>query len=235
MRQLLVILSFLMLSSTQAQQIRTDSIFITGAIWDADNVNSLPYTHFKFKNKSKSGMADKNGKFQFWVSIGDTIQYSYIGYHNTEFSISDSLIDNNYITGVFLTKDTVNIEEVLILPRFGDFAREFLGTQVNTKEYVRAVNNINTAKYVALTTSPKQMDATANIKMMIDQHISYNENKAFIPTSQMIGVSTTHTLREIRRLKRKADMKIPEDLITDSELNAIERIYRHSRKKKRKK
>lgn len=225
-----IILSFCFIEDSQAQKINLDSIFLTGAVMDQVELKGLPYAHFRV-NKKRGGTTNEYGRFSFWVNSGDTIQYSYVGYNDVRIVVNDSLKQDNYLFGVFLSKDTITLREVLILPRFGDFKQAFINAKVNTPEYVRAKNNINSATYEALTRRPAKMDAKANTDMLINQHTILNENQAMIPTEMVTGVSTSATLSELQRFKRKRKLKIPDAMVTDNEIKILQQMYRYGIKK----
>ncbi len=92
---------------------------------DQAELNALPYAHFRV-NKKRGGTTNEYGRFSIWVSSGDTIHYSYVGYLDVRIIVNDSLKQDNYLFGVFLSKDTIALQEVLILPRFGDFKEVIL-------------------------------------------------------------------------------------------------------------
>lgn len=215
---------------SKAQTINNDSIFFTGAVMDQKELTPLPYAHFRV-NEKRAGTSNAYGRFSFWVNSGDTIHYSYVGYRDVRVIVSDSLKRETYLFGVFMTQDTVALQEVLILPRFGDFRQAFINSKVNTPEYVRAKNNINSATYEALTKRPEKMDAKANTDMLIQQHIVKNENKVMVPPDMMVGVSLGRTLPEIQRIQRKQKLRIPDDLITDNEIKVLQQMYRYGLKK----
>lgn len=215
---------------SKAQTINNDSIFFTGAVMDQKELTPLPYAHFRV-NEKRAGTSNAYGRFSFWVNSGDTIHYSYVGYRDVRVIVSDSLKRETYLFGVFMTQDTVALQEVLILPRFGDFRQAFINSKVNTPEYVRAKNNINSATYEALTKRPEKMDAKANTDMLIQQHVVKNENKVMVPPDMMVGVSLGRTLPEIQRIQRKQKLRIPDDLITDNEIKVLQQMYRYGLKK----
>ncbi|RZT96944.1 hypothetical protein EV201_1600 [Ancylomarina subtilis] len=225
-----MILAFFFSKDSKAQRYNLDSIFFTGAVMDQADLKGLPYAHFRV-NKERGGTTNEYGRFSFWVNSGDTIQYSFVGYHGVQVIVSDTLQQDDYLFGVFLTKDTIALQEVLILPRFGDFKEAFMNAKVNTPEYVRAKNNVNSATYEALTQRPDKMDAKANTDMLIKNHVSAIENKTMIPTEMTAGVSTTRTLPELKRLKRKRKMKISDAIVTDDEVKILQQMYRYGVKK----
>ncbi|PCH69847.1 MAG: hypothetical protein COC06_06535 [Bacteroidales bacterium] len=228
---LLLLCVLFIVEDLNAQKIRTDSIFFTGAVMDQEELSPLPYSHFRV-NKKRAGTTNSFGRFSFWVNSGDTIQYSFVGYHDVKIIVSDSLKQDSYLFGVFMAKDTISLREVLILPRFGDFREAFINAKVNTPEYVRAKNNINSATYEALTKQPEKMDAKANTDMLVKRHVVMNEHHVMVPPDMMVGVSVARTLPEVQRMKRKRQLKIPDNLITDKEITILKQMYKHSVKKK---
>ncbi len=225
-----VIFAFIFVKEIKAQRYNLDSIYFTGAVMDQVDLKGLPYAHYRV-NKERGGTTNEYGRFAFWVNSGDTIQYSFVGYHDVKVIVSDSLKQDDYLFGVFLAKDTIALQEVLILPRFGDFKEAFMNAKVNTPEYVRAKNNVNSATYEALTKRPTTMDAKANTDLLIKNHVSAIENKTMVPTEMTAGVSTTRTLPELKRLKRKRKMKISEAMVTDSEVKILQQMYKYGVKK----
>jgi len=75
------------------------------------------------------------------------------------------------------------------------------------------------------------MDAKANTDLLIKNHVSAVENKTMVPTEMTAGVSTTRTLPELKRLKRKRKMKISEAMVTDSEIKILQQMYKYGVKK----
>lgn len=226
-----VILAFILSKEAKAQRYNLDSIFFTGAVMDQADLKGLPYAHFSV-NKKRGGISNETGRFSIWVNSGDTIKYSFVGYHDVQVVVSDSLQQEDYLFGVFLAKDTIALQEVLILPRFGDFKEAFKNAKVNTPEYVRAKNNVNSATYEALTKRPTTMDAKANTDLLIKNHVSAIENKTMVPTEMIAGISTMRTLPELKRLERKRKMKISDAMVTDDEVKILQQMYKYGVKKK---
>ena len=225
-----IILAFIFSKEIKAQRYNLDSIFFTGAVMDQASFKGLPYAHLNV-NKKRGGTTNEYGRFSIWVNSGDTIKYSFVGYHDVNVVVSDSLQQEDYLFGVFLSKDTIALQEVLILPRFGDFKEAFKNAKINTPEYVRAKNNVNSATYEALTKRPATMDAKANTDLLIRNHVSAIQNKTMVPTEMTAGVSTTRTLPELKRLKRKKKMKISDAMVTDDEVKILQQMYKYGVKK----
>ena len=57
------------------------------------------------------------------------------------------------------------------------------------------------------------------------------QNKTMVPTEMTAGVSTTRTLPELKRLKRKKKMKISDAMVTDDEVKILQQMYKYGVKK----
>ncbi len=223
-----LVLFLLVIQSIIAQTQKSDSIYLTGAVMDGKKQTALPYAGIQINHK-KTGNADVYGKFAFRVNVGDTINYSFVGYRDLRIVVSDSLKQKAYLFGVFMTRDTIALDEVVILPRFGNFKAAFIRANPNTPEYVRATNNINSATYQALTTTltpETKMDAKDNTDMLIQESVIKTEYKAMGHTDMMLDISTIRTMPELRRIKRKRKLKIPNNMVTDKEIKLLKRMSR---------
>ena len=114
--------------------------------------------------------------------------------------------------------------EIIKLPSYN--------VKVQNGESYGAKNNINSATYEALTRRPTKMDAKANTDMLVKQHTILNENQAMVPTEMVTGVSTSATLPELQRFKRKRKLNIPDAMVTDNEIKILQQMYRYGVKKK---
>lgn len=58
----------------------SQSISVTGIVFDKDAVTPMSFSYVANKNSGKAVMTDQEGRFRLAAQIGDTIQFSYIGY-----------------------------------------------------------------------------------------------------------------------------------------------------------
>lgn len=211
----------------KSQTLSADTIYFSGAIMDQAKLKVIPSAKFRV-NSRFAGLSDLKGKFSLWANKGDTITYSHVGYKDISILVSDSLVDNNYLFGVFMSKDTVLLQEVLVVPRFASLDEEMRNSKVNTSEYVRAVNNVNSATHYALTQRPqdRKMDAADNTKLTINNYTAKNTNRTFISETQMLGISTNTTLRIVKNKKRKRKMKYVGNLISDNEVEILRALFK---------
>jgi len=229
MRLYVILILFLFFSlNGKSQQLTKDTIHFTGAIMDQAELKLISAAKFRV-NSSFAGHTDKFGRFSLWANKGDTITYSHIGYKDIQILVSDDLHENNYLFGVFMSKDTVLLQEVLVVPRFGSLRHEMQNAKINTKEYVRAVNNVNSAVYSALTQKPHRriMNAEDNSNFVIKQYTYKNINKTFIGEQDMFGVSTFATVKYVKDMKRKREMKYNKNIINEEEIQILKNLFKN--------
>jgi len=191
MKNILYLTSFLLafcLSSVSLAQSQ-DSLRITGVVMDKDSLEVLPFS--KFSINSLNFLSDETGQFSMWVKKNEIIKFSHLGFKDTYLQINDSLRHRNYLFGVFLTRDTVQLSEVIVVPRYQNLATQgrYMPLKV-TPESVYATNNIRQSTNQALTQAPKKMDAEMNQKMVIREQTMNTVYKTQIQPDQMVGVST---------------------------------------------
>jgi hypothetical protein len=96
------------------------------------------------KGEGRGTYSDFNGFFSIVVREGDVVEFSAIGYQPVEFVIPDTLSDERYSMVQLMTKDTVNLPEVVIFPwpSREHFRLEFLAMDVSSELQERAVRNV---------------------------------------------------------------------------------------------
>ena len=91
-------------------------VAIAGMVCDRDSLFSLPGATCR-SGESIEG-TDEQGRFFLTAGVGDTLRFSHVGYVPVEMVVADSLEREDYLLGVFMSRDTVMLSEVLVVPRF---------------------------------------------------------------------------------------------------------------------
>lgn len=192
---LLVLLIFLCLGS-RGQSTNDRNVFLTGVICDRDSVQPLPEAVYRL-GKSVRGV-DAQGRFSVRVEVGDTLYFSHVGFESVEVVISDTLKKDDYLLGIFMVRDTIELAEVMVLPRF--FMEEFK----MDANLMNARNNMNQAVYAA-SRPVKEMDREMNQKMVINDFARRVEMKGMVDVKLGIGTNTLAALQGLMRARRVAD------------------------------
>lgn len=192
---LLVLLIFLCLGS-RGQSTNDRNVFLTGVICDRDSVQPLPEAVYRL-GKSVRGV-DAQGRFSVRVEVGDTLYFSHVGFESVEVVISDTLKKDDYLLGIFMVRDTIELAEVMVLPRF--FMEEFK----MDASLMNARNNMNQA-VCAASRPVKEMDREMNQKMVINDFARRVEMKGMVDVKLGIGTNTLAALQGLMRARRVAD------------------------------
>lgn len=91
-------------------------IQLTGAIVEADSLQPMPFVHLTVKNKLAGTISNYQGFFSLVAQVGDTIQFSSVGYHLNQFILPDSLEKKSYSIIHVMLKDTLLLNEFTVFP-----------------------------------------------------------------------------------------------------------------------
>ena len=232
--KLFILISFLSLTAggifAQYQhKTVSDSIRLSGMVFDKDSLEVLPYAKYSFEDNDYT--TNENGEFYLWAHDGDVIKFSYLGYKDTYVQIHDSLHQRNYIVGVFMTKDTVELSEVIVIPRYQQLLLDakYMPLQVNPA-YQNASKNVKQATRTALASSPERMDAEANQQMVIQEQTMKTVYKTQVPPDMIFGIHTDRLIPYIMYLSNKKKMKVKNagngSRLTNEEANFILNMYK---------
>jgi len=194
-----------------------DSVRFSGMIFDKDSLVALPFANYSFKNKTYT--ANGNGEFYLWAKDGDVIKFSYMGYKDTYIQVRDSLHQRNYIVGVFLSKDTIQLSEVIVIPRYRQLMLDAMYMPLKVSpSYENATRNVQQAKQQALSSSnfDKPMTAEQNQDMVIRENTMKTVYKTQVPPDMIFGVNTSTLIPYVMYLRQKRRSKIKEADIGDS-------------------
>ena len=185
----LSMLIFTLSVTSQAQSEDGDSVRFSGIIFDKDSLKVLPFAKYTYNNISYTSNVE--GEFYTWAKQGDMLKFSYVGYKDTYIHVYDSLNQSNYLVGVFLSRDTIQLSEVIVIPRYQQLMAEAKYMPlIVTPEMVNGNYNVKASTHQALTTVPKKMDAQQNQSMVIAEQTRKNVYKGQISPDQMFGPST---------------------------------------------
>lgn len=78
-------------ASVSAQKTNPDDpVLLHGVVMDASSLQALPNVHY-IVNSGYGGVSGTDGKFSMFLERMDTVVFSYLGYQNVTFILSDTL------------------------------------------------------------------------------------------------------------------------------------------------
>lgn len=213
----------------QAQDVKRDSVQISGVVYDVDRANVLPEPILQLNRNLIA--PETGGKFNLWVHRGDLLRFSHAGFKDASVFISDSIWQVHNLLGVFFSRDTVRLAEIIVAPRYSRLAVNARYMPViSSAEQVYATQNIQKSTVVALTTAPSKMDAQMNQKMVMAEHTVPIAYKGMVEPGRMVGVGNeqlTTVWKQARKGSGGGSSGIVEPL-TPQEVNYLISLYRQS-------
>ncbi|GET30891.1 carboxypeptidase-like regulatory domain-containing protein [Prolixibacter sp. SD074] len=194
MKKKLIILTILISAHLTgvAQENKADGkqpVFVTGVVFDRKEMKPLPETVFLL-NHQHEATTDADGKFSFWGSPGDTITARYVGYREVDMVVPDTLSASEYLMGVFMSPDTVQIKEVVIFPRNYNLMSEIKQLPVDERMLQNAQQNVDMGTVQGLTQSPKTYDAEMNARNAMRNYQMKAEYKGMkVNPENSVGIS----------------------------------------------
>ena len=230
-RILSLILSFVFFCLTDisyGQHVEADSLHFTGRVYDADSLTCIPYVNYKFGNSGS--VCDETGSFSFWGRGGDTIVFSHISYKQGIWIVPDSIYDPDLLVGVFLSRDTILVNEVIVFPRLPDLKSLALKPVEQNKDIRNARNNLDILAYQAGHTRPETWDSEMNQKYVLDNYRMQAMNKGLISPDEILPITAVIPLA-IALIRQKYQSDNKEDLkIKPNEEDLLIGLYKRDKK-----
>jgi len=148
----LLLFCFYFVITIKAQEIKY--IQFSGIVKNEDII-PLPFVHIVLKNSHKGAISDYRGLFSIIVEENDTLIFSFVGYKNSEIIIPTSLPTSNYAKDIILERDTIKIDEVIVLPwnTYEEFKKAFVEFKIPGNDLENARKNFELIKSQALYSS----------------------------------------------------------------------------------
>jgi hypothetical protein len=227
---------FLLAGSSLSGQVMKDSgakILFHGMVMDANSLNPLPGSQIII-NSAFSSISDKQGQFAFYVSRGDTVTFSMLGYKSAIFNISDTLSGREFIAGIYLHTDTLAIGEVVIVPRISNLRSEmFTSSPVSNRQVENAKYNLEVSSWQGKAGQSRLGDPSINYEILRQQQRNDAYTKGQIPSDRIVGISPLMLIPAAYLLMNGLPEK-PSPLkpqISEQEVDQIHRKYIETLKK----
>jgi hypothetical protein len=195
MQKRLPILFFLIISllpgklSAQQPVQSGDRILFRGVVIATTSEERLSGSQI-FINRSYITSSRPDGTFSFFALRRDTIIFTMLGYKPESLVVSDTLKAREFLTGVYLKSDTIEIGEVIILPRLPNLRADMMNIKRESDPQLEnAISNISNAAYLGRTTTANLGEPTFNYNYLRQrQNISAYE-KGGIASEKSIALN----------------------------------------------
>ncbi len=125
------------------EEIEEELIQLSGIVKD-EFERPLQFVTIRILNRGQGTISDQRGIFSFISIPFDTIKFSCVGFKPALFVLPDSLPSPHLNIDVYLTRDTIMLEEAFIYPwkTYEEFKEAVLTLELPDDDYDRARRNI---------------------------------------------------------------------------------------------
>jgi hypothetical protein len=132
--------------STSSKNSQSNLIQFSGQVVEQDSSVQapIPFVSILIKGTNRGTHSDYNGFFSLVVNEGDELEFVSLIHKKRAYKVPDTLKQKYYFAVQVLTKDTVDLPtvEVMPWPSKEDFKRAFLALNLNDTDIDRAEKNL---------------------------------------------------------------------------------------------
>ncbi len=191
----IVISVFAGVANAQTNDTSIDSLLFTGQVFDRTTREPLPKAVYMIGGRTY--VTDELGAFRFSAAEGDTVMFHNIGYKDIFLMVDDSLSNEEFLTGIFLSQDEVELSEVLVVPRHYSLETLVKSTPTDARNLKIAEQNMKMSAYQALLPNTN-WDAETNQKYAIQKEAMKVEYKGMVAPDRFFGANLTTVVPEVK-------------------------------------
>lgn len=185
---LLLLISSVNLFSQDTNKENNNLVQFSGVVVTTDSLLPIPFTSIMIRNTYRGTISDYYGFYSFVARMGDTIEFSAIGYKRSSFVIPDTISDYRCSLIQMMAKDTLLLKEVVIFPwpTKEQFKEAFLQLRIPTDDITRAQRNLD-ADQLGTLAGMMPMDGSMNFKYQMEQQSSRLYYSGQLPPNNLLN------------------------------------------------
>jgi len=174
--------------SVRGQVSENGLVQFSGVVVTGDSLSPVPYTSIIVRSSYRGTISDYGGFFSFVAQMGDTIDFSAVGFKKSSFVIPDTLQTDRYSLIKIMSADTFLLKEAVIYPwpTKEQFRQAFLDLRVPDDDLERARRNMALQEMRELMiTLP--MDGSGNYKSLLLERQTKVYSKGQYPSISLLN------------------------------------------------
>jgi hypothetical protein len=206
-------------------------ILLRGVVISALSGDRLPNVQI-IRNGEKAKVTGGEGTFSLYAFRKDTVIFSCLGFKPLSLIVPDTLRGNEFVTGVYMNTDTLEIGEVIILPGLRNLkAAALISGEGPSRETENARNNVSIAAYQGRTGQGRLGDPATNYEILRQRQRIDAYEKGGIPSDKIAGISPLLLIPAAYMLiKGKPDTpEAPEPSLSKADLERIAVEYKRAK------
>jgi len=208
----------------------SEPILFRGVVFDASTRNTLVNSQI-YLNRSFSAITGEDGTFSIYAHRNDTIVFSILGYKPYPLIVSDTLKGKEFLTGVYLQSDTLEIGEVIIVPRLTSLKADIMNPMIESNTQLdNARTNLSIASFQGKTAQGRMGDPNINYEYIRQKQKINAYERGGIPSDKILGISPLLIIPVAYRLLHGLPDKPvpPKPQISSKELKELNKKYLES-------
>lgn len=222
------VLLLLIYSASFGQSTEDLPIKISGVVFSEEGLLPLPNVHFRIESRNIAGLTNMQGRFELHTRHSDTIRFTYIGYKDVFFVVADTLLPGDYVAAIILSRDTILLQEVVVIPRRRNLRQEFINAELAPDpELENAKRNLQISAYLGVTGKGVEWDADMSYQLQARRMEMRAMNLGMVSPNQMIALNFIAVIPYmIYKLNQGEEgFKPPDVFITEAEIDALLENY----------
>ena len=210
-----------------AQQPNERYLNFSGVVMDSDSLKPIINVYYSLNGRLR-GISDSGGRFSIYARIGDTLSFSHIGFRTKIFNVSDSLLLDSYLVGIFMTRDTIRLQEIVIFPRLRNLRQEMISVRKSGDlQNDIARQNLEIATYQGLKSAQDLTDPETQYNYQASKIKMDAIERGGIPSDKMVSVNVFTGVALIMSflLEDKSELLKPAKLPGTQEVEWIKKYY----------
>jgi hypothetical protein len=128
---------------SSAQYGFTNMVELTGVVMSADSLRYLPFVNVFIPGSGIGTTTNDKGVFTLIAKLGDTLEFSNVGYRKKQFILPKQLSSSYYSIIQLMTQDTFYLPNTIIRPQLSkeDFNKAFATWDIPDDKYETARKN----------------------------------------------------------------------------------------------
>ena len=190
---------------------RPDSIVFSGVVVNQQTDEGLSEVHCRF-GREKVAVSAFDGSFRLKVRQGDTVVFTHVGFKPYCIVIPDTLFQKEYLLGIFMSPDTTELAEVVIIQKYQNAWR---------RDMIYLQNSMSGILRQAIA-PVKEMDADMNQRRMINEYARSVEMKGHVDVGFGIGTQSVDVYR-LLKLRERLDAR--KSWLNPEEIEMLRKVY----------
>ena len=185
------------------------TIMFNGRVVGGKTAQTLSRTYIFIPRAGRGTLADDSGYFTLPVFPGDSITFSYLGYHRQYHVVPRRLEDESYSAIIMMKEDVQTLAEVKVYPYSTEeeFKKAFIAMKLPDELERQSLENSTRQDYLMMMAAAAPMGAMGNYRNFMDQQLYGRESMAGRSFMGAVPIFSPFALLSLYKSIKRGDLK----------------------------